>query len=116
LRRDATQPERTLWSELKQLRELGFHFRRQVPIGPYFVDFICHRSRLALEVDGDLLGSETAQRHDAIRTRFLEAEGYEVVRVSNRDISTNLDGVLELILDKLNAPPAPPHRGEGSEG
>jgi very-short-patch-repair endonuclease len=121
LRRNVSQPERTLWSELKLLRPMGFHFRRQVPIGPYFADFICHRARLAVEVDGDLHGSSKARANDAFRTRFFESEGYEVVRVTNTDVALNLDGVLGLILSRLEkTPPTPtptpiPSPGGGGE-
>lgn len=121
-RKSATVPERTLWKQLRGVKSRGAHFRRQVPLGPYFADFACHTAKLVIEVDGHLHGSAEAKAHDATRTRFIEQEGYQVLRFSNADIATNLGGVFEVIqttvdrrLQSLLPPtPAPPQQGEGS--
>jgi very-short-patch-repair endonuclease len=109
-------PEAKLWNALRQLRALGHHFRRQVPVGRYYADFCCHKRCLIIEVDGDSHGSEQAIAHDAARDAFLRREGYRVLRVTNLDVMRNLDGVTTEILILLDQPPPslPPHKGEGS--
>jgi len=92
LRRDATAPERKLWTLLRSLRP-GFHFRRQVPVGRYFADFACHHAKLIIEVDGDTHGTDVAIAYDLVRDEFLRNAGYGLLRVSNRDVMQNLDGV-----------------------
>lgn len=101
LRRTKTVPERKLWRELRALNSCGFHFRQQVPIGKYFADFAEFTSRLVLEVDGDDHAVPVALERDAERTRWLEDEGFRVLRFSNRDVLQNLPGVLVAIRDSL---------------
>jgi very-short-patch-repair endonuclease len=76
---------------------LGTHFRRQVPIGPYVADFACMAARLIVEIDGSQHGSEAGMRKDATRTRWLEQEGYRVLRFWNNEVTGNIKGVLEAI-------------------
>jgi very-short-patch-repair endonuclease len=120
LRQNATMPERVMWGLLRELKSLGFHFRRQVPIGRYFADFACHTPGLVIEVDGDTHGSDAAQAYDGERDRFLQDEGYVVVRVSNRDVMDNRDGVGRLIVETLESLATPtlslPTRGRGPRG
>jgi len=95
LRGNSTDAERRLWSKLRRKQLDGFRFRRQSPIGSYYVDFICLEKRLAVEIDG---GQHAIQQDaDAKRTRWLEGEGYRVIRFWNNDVLGNLDGVLESI-------------------
>ncbi len=115
------QSEKTLWRELRQFKPLGFHFRRQVPIGPYFADFICHTARLAVEVDGHLHG-ETVEK-DWRRDTFFAGEGYRVLRVTNHDVTCNLEGVVETIRHALGLDagdetptPSPSPQGGGERG
>ena len=116
LRKRMTAPEAKLWNALREIRPLGFHFRRQVPLGRYFADFVCHRNWLIIEVDGETHVSDAALRYDAARDAFLRGEGYRVVRVSNFEVMRNIDGVMTLILHALQQPPPsiPPRKGEGS--
>ncbi|WP_246132774.1 endonuclease domain-containing protein [Devosia ginsengisoli] len=116
LRKRMPAPEARLWNALRELRPLGFHFRRQVPLGRYYADFACHARRLVVEVDGDTHGTDAAVSHDAHRDRFIASQGYRVIRIGNGDVMGNLDGVLTTILSALNQPPPsfPPHKGEGS--
>jgi very-short-patch-repair endonuclease len=116
LRKIMNAPEAKLWNALRQLRALGHHFRRQVPIGRYYADFCCHRRCLIIEVDGDTHGSQEAIAYDAVRDEFLRQEGYRVLRVTNLDVMRNLDGVITQVLRLLDQPPPslPPHKGEGS--
>lgn len=116
LRKVMSAPEAKLWNALRQLRPLRYHFRRQVPIGRYYVDFCCHRHTLIIEVDGDTHSSQEAIAHDNARDAFLRREGYRVLRVTNLDVLRNIDGVMAEVLSLLEHPPPsfPPHRGEGS--
>ena len=93
LRNNATVPERVMWRLLKMFREQGFHFRRQVPIGKYYADFICHKEKLIIEVDGDTHGVDNALVHDEIRTQFLRSRGFRVIRFTNSDVIKNPEGV-----------------------
>jgi very-short-patch-repair endonuclease len=110
LRRDLTEPERLLWYRLRANR-LGVKFQRQVVLAPYIADFVCRSQRLVIEVDGDTHGGR--ETYDAARTRTLEQMGYRVIRLSNADVMTNLDGVLRHILIALGRDPETPHPLQG---
>ncbi|MBK1794336.1 endonuclease domain-containing protein [Devosia sp. WQ 349] len=99
LRKNMPEPEAKLWDALREIKPLGFHFRRQVPIGPYYADFACHQAKLVIEVDGDSHAGREAS--DARRDGFLESVGFEVLRVGNVDVMQNLDGVMREVVDLL---------------
>src|SRR5277367_3600581 len=96
MRSAPTKAEQKLWWHLRHRLELpASHFRRQVHLGRYIVDFASHRLKLVIELDG---GQHAEQmKRDAVRTRFLESEGYRVLRFWNNDVMNNIDGVLEMI-------------------
>jgi very-short-patch-repair endonuclease len=114
LRAQMTDAEVILWSFLRK-KAMGWRFRRQHPIGPYITDFACIAAKLAVEVDGATHGCE-ARIYDERRTRFLNAQGWRVMRISNTDVRENLDGVWRTISAAL--PPlgpsghSPRERGE----
>ena len=95
LRQATTPAEARLWQHLRDRRLNGLKFRRQHPIGPFYADFCCSAARLVVEVDGDTHGERAA--YDTRRTEWLSQAGYEVVRVTNEDVSVRLDVVLEMI-------------------
>ena len=97
LRREQTVPERKLWQASRGRQFAGFKFRRQQPIGPYIVDFVCLEARLVIELDGDQHSSDQGIFQDRIRTEFLEQDGFQVVRFPNHQATTNFDGILETI-------------------
>jgi len=99
LRRTATAVERLLWRELRDRRLGGYKFRRQHPLRPYVVDFLCPAKRLVVELDGGR-HAERAER-DAARTAWLEARGYRVIRFWNNEVAGNPAGVLDAILRAL---------------
>jgi very-short-patch-repair endonuclease len=101
LRANQTGAEITLWRKLRTLETKGTHFRQQVPVGPYVADFACLASRLMIELDGSHHGEEPTKTQDESRTRWLEAEGYRVLRFWNNDFTENLDGVMETIYAAL---------------
>jgi very-short-patch-repair endonuclease len=100
LRRNAGEPERIVWAMLRKAFPVA-KFRRQVPLGPYHADFCSHGARLVIEIDGDTHAGTASEERDAVRTRFLEGEGYRVIRFSNGDVMTNLDGVVAMTADHL---------------
>ena len=101
LRREATLSEKRLWLCLNKRQRQGFKFSRQIPVGPYFCDFLCREARLVIEVDGD--SHELAGAYDERRDAFLVREGYRVLRFLNADIRDHLDGVLQEIDAALEA-------------
>ena len=95
LRREMTDAERKLWLRLNLRRLGGVKFRKQVPVAPYIADFACLERRLIIELDGGQHDENKAK--DEIRTRYLEAKGYRVLRFWNTDVMRNIDGVVEAI-------------------
>jgi very-short-patch-repair endonuclease len=117
LRRRQTDAEHRLWARLRDRRLLGVKFARQVPIGPYVVDFCCRERKLIVELDG---GQHAARAdYDAGRTAFLQALGYRVLRFWDNEALGNTGGMLERIAQSLNpthtrpSPRPSPQRGEG---
>jgi very-short-patch-repair endonuclease len=96
--------EALLWSYIRKRALNGARFRRQHPIGPYIADFACIAAKLIVEVDGATHGTPQLA-HDTRRTKYLESKGWTVLRVTNTDIYTNMDGVWRAIAARL-APPA----------
>ena len=95
LRQEATLSEKRLWLYLNKRQRMGFKFSRQIPVGPYFCDFLCREAKLVIEVDGD--SHDLTGRYDERRDAFLRREGYRVLRFLNEDIRDHLDGVLQEI-------------------
>ena len=91
-RKHMTEPETRMWLALRAERFAGLKFRRQKVIGNFITDFAANEPKLVIEIDGGTHDADDT--HDAMRTRFLEAQGYRVVRYSNRDVMQNLEGVL----------------------
>jgi very-short-patch-repair endonuclease len=115
LRSNMTDAERRLWYRLRAHRFEGHKFKRQVPIGPYVVDFACLGRKLVIEVDG---GQHADNRKDDVRDAYLGREGFRVLRYWNNDVLRNTEGVLEAILSVLGAPSpgalrAPPSPASG---
>ena len=97
LRKNSTDAERILWSELRDDRLNGSGFRHQVPIESYVADFVCHAAHLVSELDGGQHFSDQAEQADAARSTVIEAKGFMVLRFSNHDVMKNRTGVLETI-------------------
>jgi very-short-patch-repair endonuclease len=75
----------------------GVRFRRQQSIGPYIVDFYCSAARLVVELDGGQHGEDKNLSYDEVRTHWLAANGYAVLRFSNSEYSQNPQSVLDAI-------------------
>ena len=93
MRKRMTDAELKLWNEVRAHRLMDLGFRRQFPIGSYVVDFACPAKRLIVEIDGSQHGEDDIARSDAVRTRFLEQEGWTVLRFFNDDVLRDIDGV-----------------------
>ncbi|MCG7392375.1 DUF559 domain-containing protein [Microvirga sp. ACRRW] len=105
LRSNATEPEQVLWRALKNIPVYGSHFRRQVPVGPYVADFACLKARLLIELDGGHHSQDDVAIKDERRTRWLESEGYRVIRFWNAELTENMPGVLDTIYAGLYGSP-----------
>ena len=112
LRRNRTAAERRLWRQLRELKQAGFKFRQQVPIDHFIVDFACLSERLIVEVDGGTHSTEDELRRDARRERYLNDQGFRVLRVWNSDVMQNMEGVMDTIVAALHTDPSPQGGGE----
>jgi very-short-patch-repair endonuclease len=92
-----TGAEILLWRYLKGKQLLGHKFRRQHSVGPYVLDFYCPEARLAIEVDGESHHSNSARAHDRRKTQYMERFNIRVLRFSDENVFSNLDGVLKCI-------------------
>ncbi|MEW5942975.1 MAG: endonuclease domain-containing protein [Pseudomonadota bacterium] len=114
LRKNSTDAERALWRHLQARRLAGHKFRRQQPIGRFVVDFVCLEHRLIIELDG---GQHADSEADARRDKWLNEQGFQILRFWNNELLTNLEGVLTRIQAALPPSPLPsPVKGEGVSG
>jgi 2-methylaconitate isomerase len=114
LRKNSTNAERFLWQHLRLRQINGDRFRRQRPVGPYILDFVCLEKRLAIEVDGGQ--HNDASSRDWQRDEWLRRQGFVVLRFWNHDVLTQIDAVKEVIWNALKENPLlrpPPRRGGG---
>lgn len=125
LRLHATKGESLLWYELREFAAEGLKFRRQSPIGPYIVDFVCPSIKLIVEIDGDRHETEAGKLHDANRDAYLRSLGYVIVRIDEPDVINSAWHVAQFVKDqaeRLLGDPSrplrghPPLEGEGNEG
>ena len=103
LRKHQTVAETRLWKELRKFRHHGYHFRRQVPIQNYIVDFACLSQRLIIELDGVQHEQPSTRRRDAARDAVLSWRGFKVMRFTNSHVSRELEGVVLEMLGALGA-------------
>lgn len=101
LRKNSTIQERMLWKILRNRQFKNLKFRRQFPIGEYIVDFVCEEKRIVIELDGGQHNEFENIIKDNERTKFIESEGYKVIRFWNNDILNNLEGVFKILNDLL---------------
>jgi very-short-patch-repair endonuclease len=121
LRKNMTDVERLLWGRLRNRQLGGYKFRRQHPIGQFFVDFVCLEKKLVIEVDG----GQHAMNLDADvkRSDYLKERGFRVLRFWNNEVLEERESVLSVILSSLfkvdppHPDPLPPKAGgEGDVG
>ena len=121
LRQTMTRAETLLWRYLKANRLDGLGFRRQLPVRNYIADFVCLSAKLVVELDGESHDSDERQKADRKRDAFFTSEGFEVLRFTNEQVMSGLEGALEVIRQATasrirGTPPSPPlpHKGGGS--
>ena len=93
LRKESTEAEKRLWRLLRHRRFSEFKFRRQYACGPYFLDFYCTLSQLAVELDGGHHGFPDERARDEQRNRFLAERGIKVLRFWNHQLRGELKAV-----------------------
>ena len=93
LRKSPTDAETAVWQKIRA-NQLGWKFRRQVPIGIYTVDFLCLELKAVVEIDGS---QHADNKKDEIRTEFLNSLGYSVIRFWNNEVLGNIEGVLSTL-------------------
>ncbi|WP_430709398.1 endonuclease domain-containing protein [Mesorhizobium captivum] len=98
LRLNETEAEYRLWGELRGRNLNGYKFVRQVPLGPFFVDFLCREKSLIVEIDGS---QHAESPTDAARTAWLNGHGYSVLRFWNHEVQAERRAVLDTILAVL---------------
>ncbi|MDW5510132.1 endonuclease domain-containing protein [Serratia proteamaculans] len=107
LRANMSNAEKMVWLQLKDRRFYGLKFRRQFPVGPYFVDFVCWQRKLVIELDG---GQHMGQAsYDTRRSHFLVSRGFSVLRFWNDEVLNHWDGVAEIIMQYLTVDEGSPH-------
>jgi very-short-patch-repair endonuclease len=104
LRQRSTRAEQTLWRLLRGRRFAAAKFRRQVPVGPWIVDFVSYEHRLIVEADG---GQHNESKADVRRDDDLAAWGFHVLRYWNNDILGRPQSVLEQLAATIAKSPSP---------
>ena len=105
LRNGATPAERKLWGCLSSRKVAGWKFSRQIPVGPYFADFLCREAKLVIELDG--YSHDLRQDHDKRRDQWFDQNGYRVMRFANGDVLDNVEGAVRAIELALEDRPTP---------
>lgn len=98
LRKELTPAERKLWAVIRN-DQLGVNFRRQHAIGKYIPDFACIEKKLIIELDGSQHLEQ--EEYDKERTKYLESQGYKVIRFWNNDVMKNIEGVILAIMNAM---------------
>ena len=101
LRRDMTKEEKRLWYDF--LKDYPIKFHRQKVIGNYIADFYSAASKIVIELDGSQHYEDLGVKKDKIRDRFMQENGFKVLRYSNFEINDNFEGVCIDIEQKVMA-------------
>lgn len=113
LRNKSTLAEVLLWRALKNKIIRGYDFHRQKPIDKFIVDFYCPDLSLAIEIDG--ISHDEKYIYDQERQKILESLGVNFLRFTDREVKTNLQGVMMTIDEWIEAhAPTPCSSKEGS--
>ena len=102
LRNHMTEAEKLLWNELKSNKLNGFKFRRQHPINQFIVDFYCHKTKLVIELDGEIHKNKDQKDRDEGRQFILEEFGLKVIRFKNEEVMNQRNLVLDKITKHCN--------------
>lgn len=110
LRKQMTDEENILWYYLRNKQLAGYKFRRQEAIDKYIVDFVCYEKKIIIELDGGQHNEDSNIKKDKFRQQYFENQGFRILRFWNNEISENIEGVLNKILNVTNSSPL---AGEG---
>ena len=99
MRSHPTNAEQLLWNRLRRKQIAGYKFRRQQVIGAYIVDFLCLEQELIIEIDG--AQHAESKEYDAVRSEWLGSQGFIVLRFWNNQVLTEIDGVIQVVLDTI---------------
>jgi ATP-dependent helicase HrpA/adenine-specific DNA-methyltransferase len=101
LRQVETWAEKLMWRWLRGRRFSGYKFRRQHPLGDYYLDFFCAEAELNIELDGRQHGFPEQQKHDAEREQFLKSRGIKTLRFWNSHLRRNAQSIRDTIFEAL---------------
>lgn len=96
-RKNATPAEDKLWQEIRNRKIHGFKFRRQHPINGFIPDFVCLPKKLIIEIDGAYHDEADQKKYDELRTKWLAATKYSILRFTNDEVIDNTERVVETI-------------------
>ena len=97
LRRESTEAEKLLWTELRNRRLKGLKFRRQHPMDKFIVDFYCNEKKMVVELDGAVHDEKINKDYDEARTAMLAGLNIFVLRFRNEEVINNMKDVLKKI-------------------
>ena len=100
-RQHLTEAEAIIWYQVRDRKMEGFKFRRQHPIAGYIPDFVCLEQKLIIEIDGGYHDEAAQKKFDGARQSWLAEKGFEMIRFTNEEVTTNLKEVLKTITKKL---------------
>jgi very-short-patch-repair endonuclease len=101
LRKKPTWAAKLMWRWLRDRRFSAYKFRREHPVGQYFLDFFCEEARLSIELDGFQHGLPAQQANDAERTRFLQTLGIKELRFWNSRLRSERQFIRDTIFNAL---------------
>ncbi|HVT01337.1 MAG TPA: endonuclease domain-containing protein [Patescibacteria group bacterium] len=104
LRLNQTNEEKILWEKLRNRQMFGLKFRRQQSIGEYIVDFVAYENKIIIELDGNRHNDAMVKLKDKKRTKWLENQGFRVLRFWNNELYTNLEGISYAIYKLISHP------------
>lgn len=96
-----TDAERLVWSKVRRKQLKGFQVYRQRIIGSYIVDFYCPKAKLVIELDGGQHFTEHGLKKDAERDFWIRSQGLKVLRFSDKEVFSNVDGIIERIYENM---------------
>jgi very-short-patch-repair endonuclease len=103
LRRQETWAEKLMWRWLRDRRFAAYKFRRQHPLGNYYLDFFCEEAALNIELDGSQHGFPGQRQHDVEREKFLQSRGVKTLRFWNSHLRRKARSIRDTIFDALQA-------------
>ena len=101
LRRNQSDAERALWAKVRNKQFFGMKFFRQYSIGPYILDFYCPAAKLAVELDGGQHNQSNNREYEVARSKYLKAQGIDVMRFWNNEVLLDIDSVLSKLALKI---------------